>query len=161
MMDMIPIQYRILGILVIALVLVAAGFGYGVRTTKDHAAAQQLVAHVKADEIYQAAVKRGNDLSAKLAAAESSIQTKVIERIKYVPQVTTGRDCLSSGAVGLLNGTDYPKLSSASGQPAATGAGQPAATDADVEAWAISSIGQYDICAARLNALIDFEARRP
>lgn len=160
MLDLIPLPYRILAGLLIAFSLFAAGFGSGVKITKDHAAAQQLVAQIKAENIYRAEVARGNNLSAKLATAETAIQTKTIERIKYVKDVTTGKPCLSADAVSLLNGTDKPTLRETTGQPAPESPSAPGATDTDVETWGIQANGQYDTCAERLNALIDFEAGR-
>lgn len=161
MIALIPLPYRILAAVFFALALLASGFTAGVKITRDHAAAQQLVAEKIAADRYRAEVARGNDLSAKLAAAESNIQTKTIERIKYVPTVTTGRDCLSAGAVGLLNGSAHLGLSAPAGKPAAEGAATPTATDTDVESWAIDASDRYETCAVRLNGLIDWETGRP
>lgn len=160
MINLIPLPYRILGALLLALGLSATGFGAGVKTANDRHAAQQLAAERLAADRYRAEVARGNDLSARLAAAESNIQIKTVERIKYVPQVTTGRDCLSADAVRLLNNTGYPNLSETAGQPAPADAAAPPATDADVETWAIDAVAQYATCAERLNLLIDFEVGR-
>lgn len=161
MLELIPLPYRILAGLLIALSLFAAGFGSGVKITKDHAAAQQLVAQIKAENLYRSEVARGNDLSAKLAAAETAIQSQTIERIKHVNQVTTGRACLGPDAVQLLNGTNKPTLRETTGQPTSESSSALGATDTDVETWGISASGQYETCAERLNALIDFEVGRP
>lgn len=158
MLSLIPMPYKILAAVLIWIVMSAGIFAVGAKIEANANAAKQLAAERLAADQYRAEVARGNDLSAKLAAAESSIQIKTIERIKYVPQVTTGRDCLSPAAVGLLNGSGYPKLSAATGQPAAESSSSPAATDRDIEEWAIDASGQYDICAARLNGLIDWAA---
>lgn len=131
----------------------------GYKIASNAAEADRLKAVEDAQIKYAAEVERGNYLSGKLAAAESSIQVKIVERIKYVPQVTTGKDCLSAAAVGLING--LPDTPGKSGSPTDTrqlateSPGTPSATDSDVEQWIIGSQGQYDTCATRLNALID------
>lgn len=157
MINLIPLPYRILAEVFLALALVTGGFGVGVKVTRDHAAAQQLAAERLAADQYRAEVARSNDLSAKLAAAESNIQIKTIERIKYVPQVTTGRECLSAGAVSLLNSAGYPSLSATTGKLVAESPPAPAATDTDVAYWIAEAHRTYDICAERLNSLIDWE----
>lgn len=161
MLSLIPLPYRILGALLIVLALFAAGFGYGVKVTKGRHAAEQIAAERLATLKYRAEVERGNDLSARLAAAEAITHEKTIERIKHVKNVTTGRDCLSADAVSLLNSSGKLTLRETARQPPAENAGAPAATDTDVEAWAIEASGQYETCAWRINALIDFEVGRP
>ncbi|MBU1692293.1 MAG: hypothetical protein KJ958_05500 [Gammaproteobacteria bacterium] len=138
-----------------------AGLTGGWFFTSEHYEANQAAAERAAVKAYKADVERGNTESGKLAAVETVIQIKTVERIKYVPQVTTGKPCLSASAVQLLNGTDKPTLRETTGQPPAESAGAPEATDTDVETWAIEASGQYESCAARLNALIDFEEGRP
>lgn len=157
---MIPLPYRILAGVFLAFALVAGGFGAGVKVTRDHYAAEQLAAERLSADQYRAEVARGNELSAQLAAAESNIQIKTIERIVHVKDVTTGRDCLSAGAVSLLNGSGKLTLREAAGKPAAEDAGTLAATDRDVEEWAIGASSRYETCVERLNALIDFENGR-
>lgn len=110
---------------------------------------------------YHAGVARGSASSGRLAQAETAIQIKTVERIKYVPQVTAGRRCLEPAAVGLLNGSAAPSLPSAAGQPATADAAAPAASDADVAGWIAAAGGQYETCAARLNGLIDYEEAKP
>lgn len=161
MFSLIPLPYRILAGVLLAMAIFATGFGSGVKITKDHAAAQRLVAQIKAENLYRAEIARGNDLSAKLAVAETAIHNKTIERVKHVKTVTTGRDCLSADAIRLLNGTSKPTLRETTGQPLAESTESLAATDTDVELWAIEVSGQYEICAGRLNQLIDFELGSP
>lgn len=151
-MNLIPLPYRIIGVVFVVLTLFSAGYYNGVQRAKEKAAAQQLVAKIKADELYRKEVERGNELSARLSAAESNIQIKIVERIKYVQSVTTGRDCLSAGAVSVLNGSGYPKLSNRAEPPFSA----ESASDTDVGAWAIDASGRYETCAERLNTLIDF-----
>lgn len=147
-----------LDIAVIAAVIGALG---GWWMASDHYDAKQLEAERAAVAKYRADVERGNASSAKLSQAETAIQIKTVERIKYVPQVTTGRRCLEPDAVSLLNGSGTFGLPSTAGQPAATDAAAPAASDADVAGWIASASGQYETCAARLNGLIDYEEAKP
>lgn len=161
MWALIPTPYRILGAVLLALALFASGFGYGVSITRDHAAAQQLVAQIKAAEQYQAEVKRGNAISANLAEAETLIHDLTLKRNRYVHQVTQDKPCLSGAAVDLANGV----LPTADDTGAATGQPHPesppalAASDTDVENWIIAAHDLYDTCALRLGKLIDYEAQ--
>lgn len=149
-------------ILLIAIgALFFGGYYEGSKHATDAARAAQLVAERKAETKYRAEVTRGNQLSARLAESESTIHIKTVEVIKHVPQVTTGRRCLDPDAVSLLNGSGIPRLSAAAGQPAAADAATPAASDTDVANWIASANGQYDLCAARLNGLVDFEEAKP
>lgn len=132
------------------------GFFAGYRAASNESDARQLAAERAAALAYVAEVARGNELSAQLAQTETRIQTQTAERIKHVPQVTTGRRCLEPAAVGLLNGSTAPGLPAAAGQPAATDAAAPAASDTDVAGWIAAASGQYETCAARLNGLIDY-----
>lgn len=162
MLALIPLPYRLLGAMILALALFAGGFGYGVKVTKDHAAVKQLAAERLAAEQYRAEVDRGNALSAKLSVAESAIQTKTIERIIHVKDVTTGGPCLSADAVSLLNGTDKPTLRETSGQPVAESPAEPAlasgntASDKDISEWILIAQNWYETCAARQSMLVDF-----
>lgn len=164
MLALIPLPYRLLGAMILALALFAGGFGYGVKVTKDHAAVKQLAAERLAAEQYRAEVARGNDLSARLSVAESTIQIKTIERIKYVQKVTTGKPCLEPAAVDLINGVRNVPVNAdtgeATGKLATESSRALAASDADVAAWAVEANGFYDVCAARHNALVDFETGR-
>ena len=160
MFNLIPLPYRILAA-VLAFIL-WSGFmiagGWKECSIREQAKQKdQALAYAEAMKTEQA---RGNALSADLAAAEASIQAKILERSKHVPQVTIGRDCLSAGAVSLLNDSVGSNLPAAAGQPAVESRAAPAATDTDVEYWAIAASGSYDTCAERLNSLIDFEMGR-
>lgn len=161
MLAAIPLPYRILIIVALLLGTFAAGYAEGIKTAKDHAAAQQLVAAIKSAEAFRLEVERGNALSGQLASAETALHAQTTERMRHVQNVTTGRDCLSPDAVRLLNGTGKLTLRETASQPPAESPGEPAATDADVEAWAIQASDQYRTCAYRLNGLIDYEQGRP
>jgi hypothetical protein len=164
MLTMIPLPYRMLGALLLALSLFASGVWYGTSSTNDRRDAKNMIAERAAAKKHQEEVARGNALSAQLATAESTIQIKTIERIKYVPKVTTGQPCLGPAAVDLINGVrDMPNGTTTGG-----GAGEStpessrtlAASDADIATWAVEAGQYYDTCATRLNTLIDFENGR-
>lgn len=148
MMKLIPWGWRWVILAALSAALWGHGYTTGLTRESDRRDAQDL-ARLKT------AVNLGNRLSGKLAQAETTIQIKTVERIKYVPQVTAGKPCLSAAAVSLLNGDDIHLLP-ATGQPAATDAGALAASDTDVEEWGVVANGQYETCAARLNTLIDY-----
>ena len=137
------------------------GFVGGWYVTSDHYEAKQAEAVSDALKEYKSEVERGNQASGHLAQAETKINAQTVEVIKYVPKVTVGRKCLDAGAVRLLNNGSLPKLSEAAGKPAAESASAPAASDTDVAGWIAIASGQYDICAARLNELIDYEKGQP
>jgi len=156
MFSLIPLPYRILSLAGLALALFASGFGAGMGTANNRHAAQQLAAERASTLKYQSEVARGNILSAKLADSEGKITIKTVEVIKYVPQVTTGRECLSADAVSLLNSDGYPSLSATPRKPAAESPAAPAASDADVAYWISAAHRAYDTCAVRLNSLVEW-----
>lgn len=142
------------------LAAVVALFGGGVwsghhwATTKADAA--RAVAADLAVQRIRAEMQRADALAARLAAAESKIVIKTVEVIRHVPTVTTGRLCLDAAAVSLLQpGAAWGPYQSA-GQPAGQGSAHAAASDRDVAYWAAEANRQYETCAARINALIDW-----
>lgn len=165
LISFIPAPYRIWAAVAAVTALIAAlavshGYVYalGESRERDAAAAVRLKEITIAQEQYQKEVVRGNALANKLAASEAKIVYQTKEVIKYVPQVTTGKPCLSASAVKLLNTRpDDTNTSNASVQLVTESPAAPAATDSDVAYWIAEANGQYDICATRLNSLIDFE----
>lgn len=158
MLSMIPFSYRILIALALLGAVFSAGATSGYKWHKAKTDAAQVQATQDADRKFKSEVARGNELSGKLAAAESAINTKTVEVIKYVKKYTTGRDCLSPGAVGLLNYTGPGlNLPIPAGQPAPESPAAPSATDSDVYLWIAAAHGRYDTCAERLNQLVDWE----
>lgn len=153
---MIPNPYKYL-IAAVAFVLWSGFMVYGgwYECTVRRLAAEKVSADKAAAEL-AAATKKLNKASAQLEADETIIRNTTIERTKHVPQVTTGRDCLSAAAVRLLNNNAATGPTD-SGKPADEGPTASAATDTDVENWAIQAQGLYDTCATRLNRLIDIE----
>lgn len=136
------------------------------QTTQLQAAAKQLTAE-------QA---RGDALTTALLTSQSQIDQLSQEAHRGIKTETTGRACLGSGALRVLNAA--PGLSTqlapasgtaATGWPAATAAddtGSAAsihgdisdefATDTQVGDWAIDATAQYEVCRTRLDKLIDW-----
>lgn len=148
--------YVLLGALVGMTALFTGGFATGKDWAETHAAAERAALVEEQDRLLHAEIARGNTLAAQLAAAEGRIVIKTVEIIKHVPTVTTGRKCLDPAAVSLLQPGAAAPQSAAPGKPDAESAGAPAASDRDVAFWIADANQQYDTCAARLNALIDW-----
>jgi len=109
-------------------------------------------------ETLKLARRQGDALTLRLQTTESTL-SKTHQELQYaIHTQTTGRTCLSSGAVRLLNSaapTDASAyLPAPTAGPSATDG--PVATDTDVATWVANARTQYDICRARLSALIDF-----
>ena len=125
------------------------------RIERAHAEQRARDAEAAADEI-AAAVQRGNELAARVTAAESTRDTALQETKDAIRRVTTGRPCLSGPAVRLLNESAglKPAMPATPGQPA--GADAAAATDTDVGEWIAAAVRHYDTCRGRLAAVADF-----
>lgn len=149
-----------------AIVVTAAVLVHNKIYNEGFAAHKKLADAQKAKEILAATVARDKalarsaELSAKLLAQEGKVVYVTKEVIKYVPQFTTGKPCLSADAVSMLNNRadDNPETETRS-EPAPQGSAAPSATDTDVAYWVAEANGLYSTCAARLNALIEYETR--
>ena len=110
---------------------------------------------------YQAETERGDALSSQLAQTQDQLTQRTLEVSRAVSQVTTGKRCLDSAAVRLLNRTprDDPTVPETAGESVAESTAF--ATDTDVAGWIGGAQYQYDLCRTRLNTLIDFESGRP
>lgn len=134
------------------------------RTT--HAETARLAARSAANTLQQAQ-QRGDVLTDALAQRQAQIDQLHQDKRHALTRVTTGRPCLSSAAVRLLNAeqADDPADYGAPGVPQATGSPDAdhatTATDADVGGWAIAARAQYNTCRARLAALIDWHGPPP
>ena len=150
------LPYQILAAVLAALAMFASGFYAGHDWSQTKAKAE-LAKQREAQLVeIQAHIQRADEASAKLTQAESKITIKTIEVIKRVPYVTRNVPCLSPVAVSLLQpGANDPK--EATVQPVAEGA-EASATDTDLAYWIVEANQQYDTCAERLNALIDWHA---
>lgn len=148
--------------ILVALIALLGSLSFGFYSGQDWANTKHEAARAKAQDQHQQHVDEmalvASRLSDKLAKAEGRITTKTIEVIKYVDRYTTGRDCLSAAATGLLNNSSYGLQGpEAASTLAAEDAGAPAATDRDIYIWAAEANQYYDTCSARLTALVDFE----
>lgn len=126
------------------------------RIERAHAEQRARDAEAATAEI-EAAVKLGNELAARVTAAESTRDIALQETQDALRKVTTGRPCLTAAAVRLLNqpaGLKPEPLPAPAGQPA--GADAAFATDTDVGQWAASAIRHYDTCRSRLAAIAEF-----
>ena len=126
------------------------------RLQRDHAEAAAADAE-RAAEVITAALVRGNELTARVAAAEQSRDAALQETQDALRKITTGKPCLSGAAVRLLNEAAGFKQS---GVPTAAsefaGADAPAASDTDVALWAAQCRRGYDTCRGRIDALNAF-----
>lgn len=105
----------------------------------------------------QQAQARGDVLTSKLQAAESTIDTLAQEKNDAIRRLTVGRRCLDSAAVRVLNqptGLQAVAVPTAAGQPAADDAAF--ATDTDVGLWITQCQRGYETCRGRLQAVADF-----
>lgn len=150
--------YSLLGGCITALALFTGGFATGKDWAETRAEAERVHLVEQQAQRMRQEVARGDTLAAKLASAEGQIVIKTVEVIKHVPTVTTGRKCLDPAAVGLLQPGAAAAPDDAPGKPDAENADAPAASDRDVAFWIADANQQYDTCAARLNALIDWSA---
>jgi hypothetical protein len=134
-------------------------FSFGYLQGEAHVQAKADAAQVVADKAHAANVAKyvalNNALSGRLAVAEGTIITKTVEVIKYVPKYTTGRLCLGSDAVRLLQPGDTARIGTTPSKPTAEDAGA-SASDTDIAYWVADVNKDYETCAARLNTLIDF-----
>lgn len=165
---LLPFKPPLWVLLAVAFVVGAAGSGYGVHlyyraeiadlhTAQARAQAQTLGMAVGR---IAAAARRGDELSAALATAESALTHKHQEVSDALRRnrLLTGRPCLDGGAVGVLNNAyaaPAAAVPESPGAPAATGGA--AATDTDVGEWINRAWASYDICRKRLDKLIDWE----
>lgn len=126
----------------------------GLKATHSEALAASRTAAL---ERIRQAEERADALQEKLNKAEErqSINQKEIQR--EITRNTTGRACLDGRTVGLLNSAAADRaaaLPTPTSKPAAEDAAT--ATDTDVATWANQAIGRYNVCRARLGALIDW-----
>jgi hypothetical protein len=124
-------------------------------------------------EVLQAANDRGDQLVTGLELRQADINQLAREKRDAIHQVTTGRACLGGSALRVLNsapGLSVRGLAPTVGGVAATGAAPATdtdiggvgditnivSTDTDIATWAIDAGAQYEVCRARLDALIDW-----
>lgn len=164
-LNLIPAPYRILATigLLVAFVGSVYAFAYakGFKSATADCDAGKLAAVQKYQAEYQKAVDRANVLAQKLATRETEIVYRTKEVIKNVPKVTDGKSCLNSAAVRMLNYRgDADALPEAPGKPAPESTPDAAFTDTDTAYWIADAISQYEIAAARINALVDYHEKQ-
>lgn len=147
-----PIQLLVIVAAISALVGGTVGYKVHKSFTDAELVEQLAEAHKNRDE----ALKLNDELSRKLSEAEGSITTRTVEVVKYVPKVTTGKPCLSSDAVGLLQPTGNQGATKTDGKSDDKGAEPLAASDRDVAYWIAEANRLYDVCAERQHSLIDY-----
>ncbi|HEY0954015.1 MAG TPA: hypothetical protein VGE36_04610 [Roseateles sp.] len=105
----------------------------------------------------QAAQARGDELTLQLAKRSREAETLSKEKRDALTNVTSGRACLGTAALRVLDGAPGLRVA---GLPAATGSAAagdgPVATDTDIGQWSIGAGAQYDLCRDRLGALIQW-----
>ncbi len=104
-----------------------------------------------------AAQALSDKLQFELAASEDRLSTIKKDTQREIQRATTGRACLGSVAVGLLNDAAAdrsPTVPAPVSRPAEADAAF--ASDTDVATWANQAIEQYNTCRKRLDALIDW-----
>lgn len=164
---------RWIGLLIAGLALAAAGWlGWSIGraplltqlANKDTAhALEKLRISERNAEVLQAANDRGDQLVTALELRQDDINQLAREKRDAITKVTTGRACLGESALRLLNsapGLSVRGLAPATGIAAAAGAQAATdtvvSTDTDIAIWAVDAGAQYEVCRARLDALIDW-----
>ena len=121
-------------------------------------------------EVLQAANDRGDQLLNVLELRQADINQLAREKRDAINKVTTGRACLGESALRVLNTAPglrvrgvAPTVSSTAAAGAAAAAytdigdvSDIVSTDTDIATWAIDAGAQYEVCRARLDALIDW-----
>ncbi|MGQ0711622.1 MAG: hypothetical protein ACT4NV_17960 [Rhodoferax sp.] len=147
----------------------ALGFYAGDQHRNNAWLHEQASAQRAAKEALQAAQQRGDTLSRQLLAREGQIDQLKKEKAHAIALATTGRTCFSGPALRLLDqapglaisGLPAPASSSAAADGAAGADADDSerrSTDTQVAQWAADAAGQYEVCRARLNALIEWHA---
>lgn len=149
----------------------AAGYASGdaQRNAKWLQAQAQYDRQAKADVL--AAQARGDALSTGLLVQQSQIDQLKSERKNAIKVATTGRACLGADALRVLDkspGITVSGPTQAAGSTAAAGAAPAAdtysgagidaavSTDTDIALWIIDAGAGFEVCRARLDALIDW-----
>ena len=136
--------------------------------TATHATERATAASAAAQAMAQAHA-RGDSLSAGLLNQQNNINQLKAEKTHAILQATTGNPCLFEPALRLLNtapGLTVAGLPSTPASAAAAGGATDAvggvnswaSTDTDISLWAIDTGAAYEVCRARLDALISWHA---
>lgn len=112
-------------------------------------------------EAFVIQVEYGNKKAAEVEEQKEASSKILIEVLKNVPKVTTGRECLSADAVRLLNESiKKTGMSTNTSKPTEESTGG-VATDTDLVGWIASAQDQYRKCASSNNGKIDILVPKP
>ncbi len=139
---------------------------YQAELSNLHRLHAQALADQRADDVetLRLAKQHGDELTGRLQKVESTLTKKQKELHDAIRTQTTGRACLSGSVVSLLNNSGSTDgsahLPASTASPAAADGSAASdtayASDRDIAEWAANARTQYDICRAKLNALIDW-----
>lgn len=161
---------------VLLLALFGAGYLAGDRNRNNAWLAQQSRQAQAAANQLEAEKLRGDALTTGLLTSQAQINQLTEEAHRGIKTETSGRACLGSGALRVLNSAPglRTELTPTGGSAAAHGSlaaaaddtssaasgeassGGESATDTQVADWAIVAGAQYEVCRARLDKLIDW-----
>ncbi len=157
---------------VVGAIAVLAGIGwfiYSLGLTAGFDKSEKLRSEAELERVraYQAEIEKRDkeladvqayaaNLASLVAHRDAELESTKRELKDEIKKRTTGRTCFSADLVGLLNGTDRPRLPSAqgdpSGQPPAGAVSEDVATDTDLANWAAEVMALYAQVATRLEA---------
>ena len=157
----------------LAMLLVCSALGYwaGDHQRNNAWLAKQAQSERQAKEALQAAQTRGDDLSRTLLKQQDQIIQLKSEKLHALQLATTGRPCLNGPSLRLLDqapGIDLHGLPPATGSTAAAGGAVATAggdmdteysSDTQAALWIAEAGARYEVCRARLDALIGWHAR--
>jgi hypothetical protein len=151
--------------LLLALAVMALSYWAGDHNRNNAWLAKQATAESQAREALQAASAQGDVLTRRLLQQTNTIDQIKTERLHAIPLATTGSPCLYGPALRLLDSAPGLHVSNVGWLPAPTGgavaAGGYASSDTDVAVWAVDSAARFEVCRARLDALIDWHSPTP
>jgi hypothetical protein len=142
--------------LVLALCTAAGGFVAGTSVADNACAAAQAKQLQAALQAQQAATTRGDVLTRSLLQQQSQIDVLKLEAHRAITQATTGRTCLGGAALRVLNSAPGITVDLPAPASSAAAAGGAVSTDTDIALWVADTGAAYDVCRARLDALIDW-----
>lgn len=187
---------RSLEFVAVAVVLLLAAAGWqawrssqaaDARARVEQAAAQANLARANAAlAALEDARRRGDELQARVAAAEQARAALIREKDHVLAQAASGRACLRGAALRVLDGAPGLRVlavppaaggAAAEDAAAAAAAGQPAgaepsgpglkqppeavASERQVARWMLAAGEQYEACRWRLAALVDWHTQTP
>lgn len=152
--------------IVLAILLVVAGFAGGIKYHKGVDAQRELEAQ-QLRESDQRQQRQFNDREALQHAGQVDALNRKLGKAYAQIARLSGRTCLDPGTVGVLNDTGVPDAGRAvAGEPAraaasaASAAGDRAASDRDVAGYIATCRTEYGKLADQLNKILDIEDRR-